>query len=180
MPASDHRDAKAQQKASKAYVKATRPWYKKKRFWLLGLLALLLLLGLLSSLGGDDTTPGTSTPSSSQPKQEASSPAVADKPIVVTSKKMGADLKANALKASETYKGKRVQVTGPVSNIDASGSYFNLTGAEYEIAGVQVTIDESQKSIVSNLSQDQEVTVVGEVTEVGEVMGYVVKAESIK
>lgn len=178
MPASEHRDAKAQQKANKAYVKATRPWYKKKRFWLLGLLALLILISLLSNMGGDKPTPGTS--SSSQPNQGASSPTAAEKPIVVTSKKMGEDLKANALKASETYKGKRVQVTGPVSNIDASGAYFSLTGGEYEIAWVRIDIDESQKSIVSGLSQGQEVTVTGEVTGVGEVIGYAVKAESIK
>lgn len=31
-PGEAHRNAKAEAKAAKAYAKATRPWYKKKRF----------------------------------------------------------------------------------------------------------------------------------------------------
>lgn len=53
-------DPKAQAKAAKAYQKASRPWFKKKRFWALGLL-LLLIIG--SALGGGSDT-------SNQPEDE--------------------------------------------------------------------------------------------------------------
>lgn len=57
-------DPKAQAKAEKAYRKATRPWYKKKRFILLGLIVLLIILVAATSGGGkkDDTsTTGSGT-----------------------------------------------------------------------------------------------------------------------
>ncbi|WP_281023905.1 OB-fold protein [Mobilicoccus pelagius] len=146
------------------------------------MLALLLLATLLPR-GGGDARKGTgdksaTTTSTKGGDGEATSQ---EKPIVVTSAKLGSDLRANALKAAETYKGKRVTVTGPVSSIDASGDYFNLQGAdEFDLAGVRIDIDDSQKGIVSKFSPRQKVTVTGEVTDVGEVMGYMIKAESIE
>jgi hypothetical protein len=51
------RDAKAQVKAEKAYRKAQRPWYQKKRFILpLGLLVLIVLIVALTSGGDEDPT----------------------------------------------------------------------------------------------------------------------------
>lgn len=50
------RDAKAQAKAEKAYRKASRPLWKKKRLWLaLALLGLLLLIVLAAALSGGST-----------------------------------------------------------------------------------------------------------------------------
>lgn len=43
---------KAQARADKAYQKAIRPWYKKKRFILPLLILVLIVLG--SALGGGD------------------------------------------------------------------------------------------------------------------------------
>jgi hypothetical protein len=61
------RDAKAQAKADKAYRKASRPWFKKKRFWVLGIIVLLVLISALSG-GGDDTS-ATSSGSASDTSQ---------------------------------------------------------------------------------------------------------------
>lgn len=47
-------DAKAQRAAERAYAKASRPWYRKKRF--LVPLGLILLVAVGSSLGGEDAT----------------------------------------------------------------------------------------------------------------------------
>jgi hypothetical protein len=53
---SSPRDAKAELKAAKAYAKALRPWYKKKRFILpLGLIVLAVAAGGASG-GGEKTT----------------------------------------------------------------------------------------------------------------------------
>ncbi len=53
------RDAKARAKGEKAYAKASRPWYKKKRFILP--LGLLLVIVIGAALGGGDEVgnPGT-------------------------------------------------------------------------------------------------------------------------
>lgn len=48
------RDAKAELKAAKAYAKAQRPWYKKKR-WLLSLGFVLLIVGAAAGSSGTNT-----------------------------------------------------------------------------------------------------------------------------
>jgi hypothetical protein len=58
------RDAKADAKAAKAYSKAMRPWYKKKR-WILSL-GLILLIGVASV--GSSSEDGTSRPTADAPK----------------------------------------------------------------------------------------------------------------
>jgi hypothetical protein len=51
----DARDAKARAKADKAYAKASRPWYKKKRFIVPGaLLVLIVIIAATSGGGGGD------------------------------------------------------------------------------------------------------------------------------
>lgn len=57
----NHKDAKAQLKAAKAYKKATRPWSKKKRFILLGLIALIAVVSQLGGGKDDNKTPATNT-----------------------------------------------------------------------------------------------------------------------
>jgi len=177
------RDAKAELKAAKAYAKATRPWYKKKRFWLLGIIALIVIFALAS--GGDDetATDGAGTTSSQGTAESSEAPAEepAEEPaLVVTAQKLIEDLEENALAASQTYKGKRVTVTGTLSNIDASGDYFTLKGTdEFSLTNVQVFIEDDLVETVSGFKADQEVTVTGEITDVGELLGYSIQAETI-
>lgn len=55
-PPESGRDAKARAKGEKAYAKASRPWYKKKRFILpLGLLVIIVIATVASGGGGDGT-----------------------------------------------------------------------------------------------------------------------------
>ena len=54
------RDAKAQARADKAYAKAMRPWYKKKRFIIPGALVGLVVVG--GGLGGGVEDTATTTP----------------------------------------------------------------------------------------------------------------------
>ncbi|MBP2339192.1 hypothetical protein JOF41_005370 [Saccharothrix coeruleofusca] len=54
-PAFDNpRDARAQARADKAYRKAQRPWYKKKRFILLLALLAIVVIVAVNVSGGDD------------------------------------------------------------------------------------------------------------------------------
>lgn len=50
----DPADAKAQAKASKAYAKAMRPWWKKKRFIIPLALVLIIVIAAVAGGGGDD------------------------------------------------------------------------------------------------------------------------------
>jgi hypothetical protein len=68
-PAQPPRDAKAELAAAKAYAKAERPWYKKKRYIGGGLLAFLVIASIAGSGSSTDTTSksesGTASPSAS-------------------------------------------------------------------------------------------------------------------
>lgn len=73
------RDAKAQAKADKAYKKATRPWFKKKRFILLGLIVLIFVIVAATGGGGDDSTAtkDAGTVEEAAPAAEEAAPAAA-------------------------------------------------------------------------------------------------------
>ena len=64
----DAKSAKADVKASKAKAKALRPWYKKKRFWLLGIVAVIIIVSVSNSgksgTRGSNATPTTPADSS--------------------------------------------------------------------------------------------------------------------
>jgi hypothetical protein len=57
------KEAKAQAKAAKAAAKALRPWFKKKRFWLLGVIA-VAVFAVVAQSGSDTTT--TTTPAAEE------------------------------------------------------------------------------------------------------------------
>lgn len=78
LPPYDPRDARAQAKAAKAYQKARRPWYKKKRFILPLALIVLIIIIVAATSGGDgggnDTTGTTNTDPTSEPTATESQP----------------------------------------------------------------------------------------------------------
>ena len=173
-------DPKAQAKADKAYAKATRPWFKKKRFIALGAIALLVVFNAATG-GSDSGTSDTPAAAESAPAAAESAPAAAEEAALeVTAQKMIEDLEGNALNAANTYEGKRVIITGKVGNIDASGDYFSLEGtADFSLTFVQIYINDDQVATVSGYTKGQDVTVTGTVTDVGEIIGYSIDAESL-
>ena len=85
------------------------------------------------------------------------------------------DLDANAMNAKETYKGGYYRITGVVSNIDASGKYIDLDpeGVLYNFTNVQCYLnDEAARDYVRQISTGDVVTLCGQITDVGEFMGY--------
>jgi hypothetical protein len=163
---------KAQAKADKAFKKASRPWFKKKRFWALGILGLLVISSAVG--GGNTSSNSNSETSASSSENSAPEPA-----LKVSAKTLLDTLESNALSAKTQYKDKRVQITGTLSNIDASGKYFSLDAGEITFINIQVFIDEEFLSTVSGFSKGQQVTVTGKIKDVGELLGYQVDAESI-
>jgi hypothetical protein len=63
----DYRSARAEAKAAKARVKASRPWYRKKRWYALSLLALIVIIIIAANAGSGSPRPtSASSPASSQ------------------------------------------------------------------------------------------------------------------
>lgn len=132
----------------------------------------LLVIGIIGAIfggGSDDTsTPSSTSTSKTEEKQQE----VIEYTQVSVSDMMDA-LKDNALKASEEYKGKYLEITGAMNVIDSDGKYIGVYGGEWDITGVQCYIKNAdQKSYVANLSKGQEITVRVKIKDVGEIMGY--------
>jgi ribosomal protein S1 len=164
------KDSKAQAKADKAFKKASRPWFKKKRFWAIAIIA-IFAIGNAVSGGGSSSTSSNQESASTETEVAA---------VAVTAEQLLSELEANALAAKNTWNDKKVVITGTLDNIDASGKYFSLRGdAEITFINVQIYIDDSFTSVVSSFKKGQSVTVTGEITDVGELLGYSVKAISI-
>jgi|DEB19_MinimDraft_3_1074340.scaffolds.fasta_scaffold125074_1 hypothetical protein len=165
------KDAKARAKAEKAYNKASRPWFKKKRFWLLGIIVVAAIASSSGGGGGSSSSESSNNSSESQAEVPA---------VEVTAEQLLSELEDNALSAKNTWKDKKVVITGTLDNIDASGDYFSLRGNnEFSLINVQVFIDDSFVDTVSAFKKGQTVKVTGVVSDVGELLGYSVKAISI-
>ena len=164
---------------------------KKSKKWLWITLGVILVLALLSQCGGDDEPTASTTPTApaageSSAPDESSAPAEttapAEQAIVVSAQEMIDLLEGNALNAKNTYEDKRVTVSGVVGNIDASGNYFALDPEPdaFILTGIQVQTSEEFLDQVASFSQGQAVTVTGTVTNVGEILGYSIEAETIQ
>ena len=95
--------------------------------------------------------------------------------VSVSASQLVDDLNANAMTAKEKYKDGYYRVTGVVSNIDASGKYIDLDpeGAAYNFTFIQCYLnDEAAKDAVRQISKGDIVTICGQITDVGEVLGY--------
>ena len=191
---------KAAAKAAKAYAKANRPAYKKKRFIIPAAIAAIAIASSAGGGGsdGNDATPtaaegpaaaapAAAAPAPAAPAAEApaeapaAAPAPAEPAITVSSAELIDTLEANALNAKKTWDGKQVTVTGFVGSIDASGDYFSLLPEPDAIVftGVQVYTSEKFLDQVASFSAGQAVTVTGKIDDVGELMGYSLKAKTI-
>ncbi|BCW53634.1 hypothetical protein StoSoilB19_10080 [Arthrobacter sp. StoSoilB19] len=124
------RDGKAQAAADKAYRKASRPWFKKKRFMIP---LIILVIAIVSSManGGKSNSSATATPATdasavaSAAGPAAAAPAAAPAPakaapevVQVEAGTLLADFKGNEAAADAKYKGKVLQVTGFVDKVD--------------------------------------------------------------
>ena len=83
-------------------------------------------------------------------------------------------LDSNAMGASDKYKGKYLEITGKLSNIDAAGKYIDLIGVQCYIK------NDDQKSKIASMSKGDTVTLKGKCTDVGEVLGYSLDIEEIE
>lgn len=156
-------------------AKLKKPIYK--RAWFI-ILCILLIGGIGSNLGGNDSTPAPESDAATVEQPVVEAPKT---PTTVTADDMINTLDANALNAEQTYNDMYLEVTGKVSVIDSDGAYFSIEGSDpYSFTNIQCFIDDSMLNTVASFAEGQTVTVVGTVTEVGEVLGYMLDVESIK
>lgn len=158
-------------------AKNKKPVFKKVWFWLLIAVIFVAVFGGNGSKSSESTS--DKTPAKSSAVQETTIPV---EYTAVSVSQMMDDLKGNAMKAQNTYKNQYLEITGKLNNIDADGKYISLAPSDemFAIIGVHCTItNETQKAQVMNMKEDDIVTLRGKCTDVGEVMGYTLKIDSI-
>lgn len=149
---------------------------KKQKSGILKWVVLILIIGVvIGAVTGEDksvdsTTKQTEATASDSQKQESES---IEYTSVSVNDMMDA-LNNNAMGASDKYKGKYLEITGKLTNIDAAGKYIDLMAdGDFEIIGVQCYIkNDDQKAKIASMSKGDTVTLKGKCTDVGEVLGY--------
>lgn len=181
-----HKSAKADAKAAQAYAKATRPWYKKKRYWALGFVLVLILAGVASGGGdeGDDVTAtddSSSSDTSDNGKKDkkpaaASEEEPAEEPAAKAMKVAAAallkDFEGNEAAADAKYNGKTLEVSGVVSKVDTEfideEEYVVQINGGGDFEFLSVNCDDQSSDAVVNLSKGQDITVVGDFEDGGD------------
>ncbi|HEX2040578.1 MAG TPA: hypothetical protein VHF47_12710 [Acidimicrobiales bacterium] len=77
------REARAEAAAEKARRKAMRPWYKKKRTWVLGILGVVVVVALAGGGGGDDDRSGDAASEADSSSRNTENPPVQDVTVTV-------------------------------------------------------------------------------------------------
>ena len=90
----------------------------------------------------------------------------------------------NAAAANKNYKGKDLKiVSGTIGNIDSDMKYVSLEGSnKFTLKRVRCDThgDKKLQDAITKLKKGQEVVVKGTVTDVGDLVGYYVKMDSIE
>lgn len=150
-----------------------KPFYKK---WWFILIVVLVIAGAISNKGGkSETTKSDKTTT----EKEAEAPITYE---TVSASTLIKTLESNALKAKETYKGKYVEISGYLGNIDASGKYIKVLPSSdaFILTGVQAyTTNDDQKKVIAELEKGNKIVVKGKIKDVGEVLGYSVDIDEI-
>ena len=133
--------------------------------WLI-VIIVIMVLGIIS--GGGEEENNVDNNNSSKPTETIDY-------IKVSKDDMDEALENNAAAARDTYYKKYVEVTGKLGTIDSELTYISLMSLtnEWDFNGIYCKVKNSeQKQIIKTLSKDQEITIRGKITDVGEVLGY--------
>jgi len=181
-----YRDAKAQAKGAKAYAKAQRPWYKKKRFIIPLAFVVLIIAVSVGGSGGDDpnnvATDTGSDSSSSAPdettEENTAAPAPAEKKkkapkaLAVSAKQILKEFEDNEAAADAKYEGKTIAVTGIVNKIDTE--IFNEEEYVVQIADgsdfvyITVNCDDQSNDVAATIKKGQKITATGDFEDGGD------------
>lgn len=150
------------------------PIYKKWWFWVL----IVLVIIIISTIGGsDDSNGGSSSNDGTSSQTETIAYEQTDLQTMLD------ELKSNALKAEKTYQNKYVEITGQITNFDSDGDYISIepvNADEWNFDTVMCDIkNDEQLNFLLEKNTGDTVTIKGQVTSVGEVLGYTVKISEV-
>lgn len=137
------------------------------------ILIVIVGIGVLANLGKGDSSSAESNSSTDNSSNEQKQEVI--EYIKVSKDELDEALDNNAAAAKDTYNKKYVEITGKLGTIDSDLKYISLMSSsdEWDIVGIHCTIkNNEQKEIVKTLTKDQNLTVKGKITDVGEVLGY--------
>ena len=161
-------------------AKNKKPIYRRWWFWVL----VVLVIAAVGSAMGSEDNGGTDTPQQETTGTPESGAGQAEEPAVTyTAYSVGQlmdDLDSNALKAESTYQDQYVELTGRLNVIDSDGDYISIVPQDdqFAILGVQCYLQtEEQRQQVLDMQIDQVITVRGQITSVGEGMGYLLDVD---
>lgn len=101
---------------------------------------------------------------------------------VVDLQEMFDELDANALRAERTYQDKYIEVTGKLDGIDSDGKYITICALDddwgWDSLHCSIT-NASQLDIVLEKNEGDTLTIKGQITDIGEVLGYYVDIHEI-
>jgi len=133
-----------------------KSWFRRHKV-LTGIAGLFVLVIVASSMGGADQPAEATATAATGGDVVAAPPAV---PTVVNAKKFGDEYEANQVAAEHKWRGKYVQFTSSVTNINSSSvSFGNVTSKQFSLTQISCRVaDESQ---VINLVKGTKATVRG-------------------
>ncbi|WP_243059457.1 OB-fold putative lipoprotein [Nocardioides sp. SR21] len=185
IPEPTYKDAKAQAKAAKAYAKAQRPFYKKKRVILPAATAAVIGIAAVSS-GGGSSDPSESAVDKAVAASHAKggeAKADAPKPVSVDADVILKEFEENEAAADAKYDGKVLKVTGVVASIDTelfddSEYVINIgTGSDWDVWTVNA--DDQAQDAVASLKKGDDITVIGEFEDGGDLGVELAHAEIV-
>lgn len=142
--------------------------------WLIVVIAIVGVI-FITSFSGNSENDSNLENNSGTNNEQTNQPSEVIEYIKVTKDELDEALDNNAALARETYNGKYVEVSGKLGTIDSELKYISLVSSteKWDFIGIHCKIkNNEQKEVVKTLIKDQEITVKGKITDVGEVLGY--------
>lgn len=127
----------------------------------------------------NDTKKTTTESNNASSKKEEESKEI--EYISVTATQLSDELSNNAMKAQNDYKGKYIEVSGKLGNIDSSGKYIGIdSDKDFDFTNIQCYIkSDEQKEKIMNMSKGDAITIKGYCKDVGELLGYSIDINEI-
>ncbi len=133
------------------------------------ILIIIVVFNLISFGCGSNQSPSNSTiqsnatnqPSKANQSVQTTPPSTQDKAIVITAEQLSKEYKENEQSADAKYKGKTLEVSGKIENIDIRTFATVFLVAQPLHVGCLVQESETEEEKAGKLQKGQEVTVIG-------------------
>lgn len=169
-----------------------KPIFKKWWFWVIVVFAVVMVA---ANSGGDDSKTNApvnnesiaqSTASINESTESKAEEIKKEEKITYESVELQTmidDLKSNALKAEKTYQNKYVEISGKIKTFDSDGDYITIeptNASEWNFDTVMCKIkNDDQLNFLLEKNVGDAVTVKGQITSIGEVLGYSVNIAEV-